>query len=220
MKIVFSLLLSLVLGVSLAQITYEVGDYSAIEVFDQLNVKLIPSDKNEIQIMGSKADKVDFINKNNTLKLRMDVTEFLRGDRTSVTVYFKKLNSVRASEGAVVFADELINASSLSLNAKEGASIELEINSIKLDAKSTSAGTIKVAGNADTQDVVCNAGGIYEAAELKTKISNVTVNAGGNAQVNATDFVNAKTRMGGNIDIYGTAEVNQSNFAGGNINIH
>lgn len=220
MRIVFSLLFSLAFGFTFAQTTYNVGDFNAIEAFDQLSVILVPSDKNEIKISGAKADKVTFVNKSKSLKLRMELTNFLQGDRTTVTVYYKKLNSIRVSEGATVNSDETLDATSLSLNAKEGAAINLAVNSTKLDSKVTSGGIIQLRGNADTQDIVCNAGGVYEGKELTSKIANVTVNAGGMAEIYATEFVNAKTRAGGNINVFGGAEVSQSNFAGGNVNIH
>ncbi|MFA5620226.1 MAG: head GIN domain-containing protein [Weeksellaceae bacterium] len=220
MRIVFSLLFSFVFGFTFAQTTHNVGDFNAIEAFDQLSVILVPSDKNEIKISGAKADKVTFVNKSKSLKLRMELTNFLQGDRTTVTVYYKKLNSIRVSEGATVNSDETLDATSLSLNAKEGAAINLAVNSTKLDSKVTSGGIIQLRGNADTQDIVCNAGGVYEGKELTSKIANVTVNAGGMAEIYATEFVNAKTRAGGNINVFGGAEVSQSNFAGGNVNIH
>jgi hypothetical protein len=46
----------------------------------------------------------------------------------------------------------------------------------------------------------------------------VTVNAGGEAEIYATDFVDAKTRAGGSILIYGkTKQINEKRVAGGSI---
>ena len=63
-----------------------------------------------------------------------------------------------------------------------------------------------------------NSGGIYEGKDLKTNQTTITANAGGEADIFATDFVDAKVRAGGDITIYGKPkQINQKVVAGGNI---
>ena len=51
-----------------------------------------------------------------------------------------------------------------------------------------------------------------------TQQTTVTVNAGGLANVYATDLVDAKTRAGGTITIFGKPkQINEKTVAGGNI---
>ena len=219
MKNIFFLLFSLFFGFSFAQRSQNPGDFNSIEVYDQLSAELIPSDKNHVEIAGSNAQNVEIVNKNGKLKIRMKLDQFLQGDKTNVKIYYRSLNSVAAKEGASVTSKSAVNTSSLSLNANKGSSISLEINSNSVDVRLDSGGFIETSGKANSQNVVSNSGGNYEGSKLMTKTTNVTVNAGGNAEIYATEYVSAKTRAGGNIDVFGGAEVDQKIIAGGTVNI-
>lgn len=220
MKSIASLLFVALFSFSYSQIKQDVGEFNSIEVYDKLSVKLVHSNSNYIEILGSKAESVEFVNKNNRLKVRMKIDQFLQGDDTKVIVYYTDLTQVSASEGSQISADETISSPSLLLNSKEGASIELDVDVNSLDVKTTSGGFIIANGKASSQTVVSTAGGIYKGEDLNTKTTTVTVNAGGEATVFATDYVNAKTRAGGNIHIFGGAKVDQKTMAGGKIHIH
>ncbi|MGB3453688.1 MAG: head GIN domain-containing protein [Moheibacter sp.] len=219
MKNIFLVLFSLSFGLTFAQRSQNPGDFNSIEVYDQLSAELIPSDKNYVEVTGSNAKSVEIVNKNGKLKIRMKLDQFLQGDKTKVKIYYRSLNSVAAKEGAIITSKSKLETSGLSLNANKGATITLDVSANSIDARLDSGGIIEISGNANSQNVVANSGGNYEASKLITKTTNVTVNAGGNAEVYATKYVSAKTRAGGNIDVFGGAEVDQKTIAGGTVNI-
>lgn len=196
------------------------GDFDEIEVFDKLKVKLIPSHKNSIEISGAKSENVQIVQKNNLLKLRMNLENFLQGDQNnSIIVYYKTLRRISASEGAQITSTETIDINKLSLEAKEGASIDLDIQVNTLEVKTNTGAGISLTGTTNYQSVICNTKGYYNGQELEASEIEVTVNAGGEAHVFATELVNAKTRAGGNIYIYGQPKVKQQTIAGGKIHI-
>jgi hypothetical protein len=89
-----------------------------------------------------------------------------------------------------------------------------------LNVKLLSGGIVKTAGTAKNQDVVVSAGAIYEGKDLATEQTSISINAGGEATVFATQLVDAKARAGGDIMIYGNPiQVNKKTFAGGRIKI-
>ncbi|MFA7446798.1 MAG: head GIN domain-containing protein [Weeksellaceae bacterium] len=220
MKSIVRLFFVVLFGFSYAQNKQDVGEFNILEVYDKLTVELIHSNANFIEIRGNKAESVEFINKNKRLKIRMKIDQFLQGDDTKVIVYYTHLNQIYANEGSQVSSNEILSTPSLVLNSKEGARIELEVETNALDIKTNSGGWVVATGKSNSQTVVSIAGGIYDGEGLKTKTTTVTVNAGGEAKVFATDYVNAKTRAGGNIHIFGGAKVDQKTMAGGNIHIH
>jgi hypothetical protein len=62
------------------------------------------------------------------------------------------------------------------------------------------------------------AGGTLDAKEFISKQTTISVNAGGDANIYATDFVDAKVRAGGSVMIYGKPkEINQKAVLGGTI---
>jgi len=204
-----------------AQVTKNLGDFTAVRVFDQINVTLVKSTANKIEIKGEKAGDVEVVTKNNDLKIRMKLTKLLQGDEIEATVYYTgNLDKIEASEGAFVSSADTFKATAFEANAKEGATVKLSLEVSKLKSSAGSGSTLEFTGTATNHDVVLKSGGILKGKSLETAQTAVTINAGGEAAVYATDFVEAKTRAGGDIDIYGNPkQVNESKTAGGTINI-
>lgn len=201
--------------------TVKLGDFDQVKVFDRISVLLVQGNENKIEITGNKKDDVEIVNKNGELKVRMKFGKLLKGDDISATVYFtKEINSVEGSEGSYVSSEATFKAIDFLASAKEGAEIKLNLDVKKLKVKAYSGGIVNVKGKATNQDIIVNSGGAVKAKDLQTSQTVVAVNAGGEAEVNASDLVDAKTRAGGNITVYGNpAQVNKKNVIGGNITI-
>lgn len=215
-KIVFSLLL--LSFMAFGQINKNVGDFTKITSFDQIDVYLVPSNENKITIDGKDANEVELVNKNGELKIRMPLTKMLDGDDISVTVYFNSLTAVEANEGSRIACGDIIKSNSFEIIAKEGSQVKLQLNVNRLTARTANGSTVSLEGKANSQEVIVNSGGIYEAKNLKTSQTTITGNAGGEADIFATDYVNAKIRAGGTITIYGKPkEIDQKVIAGGSI---
>lgn len=201
--------------------TVKLGDFDQVKVFDRISVLLVQGTENKIEITGNKKDDVEIVNKNGELKVRMKFGKLLKGDDISATVYFtKEINSVEGSEGSYVSSEATFKSIDFLASAKEGAEIKLNLDVKKLKVKAYSGGIVNVKGKATNQDIIVNSGGAVKAKDLQTSQTVVAVNAGGEAEVNASDLVDAKTRAGGNITVYGNpAQVNKKNVIGGNITI-
>jgi hypothetical protein len=216
-KIVFSLLVFS--SVAFGQVVKNLGDFDKVTSFDKIDVLLVPSSENKITIDGKDANQVELVNKNGELKIRMPFSKILSGDNISVTLYFKKINAVEANEGSRIACDDILKSTSFEINAKEGSEIKLQIETQKLSGRIANGSVVKLSGTATNQDILVNSGGIYEAEDLKSEQTTITCNAGGNAAIFATVFVDAKVRAGGEITIYGKPkEINQKVIAGGSIN--
>lgn len=202
--------------------TVSLGDFDQVKVFDRISALLVQGTENKIEITGNKKDDVETVNKNGELKVRMKFGKLLTGDDISVTIYFKnQINSVEASEGSYVSSEAIFKAIDFLASAKEGAQVKLNLDVKKLKIKAYSGGILDLKGNATNQEIVINSGGILKAKDLITSQTTVAVNAGGEAEINASDLVDAKTRAGGNIHVYGSPkQVNKKNVIGGNITIH
>ena len=215
-KLVFSLLL--ISTAAFSQIQKEVGDFYKVTAFDQIDVLLIQSDENKVILDGNGAEDVELINKNGELKIRMPITKMLSGDNISATIYFKELTAIEANEKSRISSEATFEATGFDIIAKEGSEIKIKLLVDRLTAKITNGSRVNVEGNATTQDVVTNSGGIYEAEKLITSQTYITTNAGGQADIYATDIVEAKVRGGGDVTIYGKPkQINQKIVAGGRI---
>lgn len=204
-----------------AQVTKNLGDFTTVRAFDMINVTLVKSTENKIEIRGEKAGDVEVIIKNNDLKIRMKLSKLLQGEDVEATVYYTgNINTVEASEGAYVSSADTFTGTAFEVNAKEGATIKLNLEVSKLNSVAGSGGILELTGTATNHDIVIKSGGILKAKSLETSQTVIAINAGGEADIYATELVEAKTRAGGDIDIYGNPkQVNENKTAGGRINI-
>ena len=217
-KLLFILLL--ISSLTYAQTEKKVGDFNKVTAFDQITVELIASEENKVVLSGTNSDVVEVVNKNGELKLRMPLTNLLKGNQVNAKVYYTDLTAIEANEGSQISSDSSIKAIGFDIIAKEGSKIDINLEVSNLNVKITSGGIVKTAGTAKNQDVVISAGAIYEAKELTTEQTVISINAGGEAAIFATELVDAKARAGGDILIYGNpAQINKKTFAGGHIKI-
>lgn len=216
-KIVFLLVL-IVTQSSIGQVTKNLGDFNTLKVYDKLTVFLIAAPENKVIITGSREQEVEVLNKNGELKLRMPFPKLLSGDDIKIKLYYKNLDGISVSEGAVVSSDEVFDATIMDLNAREGAAIHLSLDVDKVNIKAVTGGIIVLEGKATNQDVVLMTGGILESKELITSQTSITVSAGGNAEVCATTLVDAKVKAGGSVFVYGKPkQINKETILGGKI---
>ena len=216
-KIIYSLLL--ISSITFAQSERFIGDFNKVTSFDKIDVVLISGAENKVILKGANSEEVELINNKGELKLRLPFDKILAGDDVSATVYYKKLNALEANEGSRISCDTEINAIGFDIITKEGAEIVLNnLVADKLKVRCGAGSIITVKGTVKNQDILANSGAKYDGQDCITQQTSVTVNAGGIANVNATDIVDAKTRAGGTITIYGNPkQTNQKKVAGGKI---
>ncbi|MDE5491658.1 head GIN domain-containing protein [Elizabethkingia meningoseptica] len=203
---------------SFSQTVKDVGTFSSLKVYDKIPVVLVSSSSNKVEIDGKKSSDVEVVNKNGELKVRMTTTNLLQGDDVKVKVFYDRLNDIQASQGAMISGEGVLNGNKVALTANEGSTINIGLKAKTLEVKTNTGGQITLSGHSNNQTAVINTGSKYYAKKLETSTTSVTVNAGGEAEVYATELVDAKTRAGGNITVYGNpADKKTKKFAGGNI---
>jgi len=216
-KLIFNLLL--VSSVAFSQVEKQLGEFTKVTTFDQIDLQLVKGNENKIIIQGSDAKEVEVVNKNGELKVRMPLTKLLQGDNISATLYYTNLEALEANEGSRIAASELVRSHGFEIIIKEGAEIKLnEVEFVNLNARLGNGSILEISGTARVTDILVNSGAKYNAKDLETLNTTITANAGGEAKINALDFVDAKVRAGGNILIYGKPkQINEKIVAGGTI---
>lgn len=219
MKKIILMLFVFATQLNYGQTTIKLNDFDELKVFDQLNVTLVPSNENKIEINGTNQSNVETVNKNGLLKIRISLTKILEDNKDlKVTLYFKKIEIIDANEGSNVSCNDVFKQISIVLSAQEGARIEAELDVDKASIKAYSGGIISLMGKAVNQKVTINSGGILKAKDLVTSQTTINISAGGNAEINATTLVDAKVNAGGSIYIYGKPkQIRQQALAGGTI---
>ncbi|WCO01682.1 head GIN domain-containing protein [Psychroserpens ponticola] len=208
MKTILTIALLVVTSVLTAQNPKEkgVGDFDEVKVYDLIEVNLVKSDVDKVEITGDDIEDVEVINKDGKLKIRMKFDKAFNGERTFVAVYYTKLNVIDGNEGAFISSNELITQDYIELRAQEGAILKIGLDVDKVDIRAVTGGIIETKGKAISQDIVLNTGGIYEGMSFETKNTTVSIKAAGEAEVHASKKVNAKVLAGGDVFIYGNPD--------------
>lgn len=213
-------LLSIVSISGYSQTKKTLGSFSKVTGFDKIEIHLVPSNENKIELSGINSEQVELVNNNGELKVRMPIGKLLKGDDVTATIYFTNIEAVEANEGSSISSEGNIKSNLFDIIAKEGGRVKIKVNASKIDVKTSSGAVVNLAGTTQNIDAVATAGGILEAENCKTQQATVTVNAGGEISISAYDVVEAKARAGGKITVNGRPkQVNQKTILGGNIQV-
>ncbi|WP_072989474.1 head GIN domain-containing protein [Pseudozobellia thermophila] len=202
--------------------TKKLEKFTQVKAYDRIVVTLVKGNENKLVITGDDKDEVNISNKNGLLKIKMEFDNFMDGDEALATLYYtEELDLIDANENAKIKSDEtLTHTGRIEIKAQEGGIIDLKVDLDDLYAKSVTGGEITLTGSAKTQEVLINTGGKVYNKQLNTETTEVTVSAGGLADVNATEKVKAKVRAGGAIYIYGNPkDIDRDKVFGGKIEV-
>lgn len=214
---IFTLVFTKVM-LSQSPIVKEIGEFSEVKVFDLINVKMIKSDKNQIVIEGSNRRNVEVLNKNGTLKIRMELEESYDGNDVYILLYYTGVDVIDANEGAEIKVDGIINQFDIKFKAQEGGEITANVEATYTNVRAVTGGIINLSGKSKNQDITIYTGGEFDGQDFKTENTEVSINVAGEARVNASEFVEVRVRAGGDVFIYGNPkEIDEKTVLGGRV---
>ena len=203
---------------SQTEISKTLGEFSELKVYDLINVDLIKSTENKIVISGKNSENLNIIQKNNTLKLKMQLKKKFNGKETQVKLYYTTLDIIDANQGVVVFCKGSIKQYELVLKAQEGAQIKADIDTKLLVVKSVTGAKVSATGKSNQQDVTIRTGGVYKGANITVENTNLDIKFGGEADVNTNNVLDVAIFSGGDVNIFGTPkQLKQRKIFGGRI---
>jgi hypothetical protein len=193
-------------------ITKNLGDFTELKVYNGIEVELIQSENQKIEISGKKAGKVKVKNVNNTLKISLPFSlkpenNAADGEVVIKLYYNKAIAIIDANEGATI-TGKGFNQDKVEVNAQERAFINLTINTKFLTVKTSSGGIVKLYGIAKNQEVDVDLYGVYHGFNMEVPgSSTVKAGTGAKAEVLAGEVLNAKVSFGGSIFYKGNPEI-------------
>jgi len=217
-KLLFLLLLSHGIVAGAQEITMDLENFSETEITNGLSVNFIQSKENKAVITGNSREKVKIDVENGVLDIHTALNQIWVEDNTLIIIYYKQLEKVDARRNAKVELCGKITQPLIWLRAQEGSDITAQLEVNNLIANITTGGNLKIFGKADIQEIEVMAAGKFKGENLVGNTIDVSINAGGMANVNAKKYVNANVNAGGNIYIYGNPEkVDKKTTFGGKI---
>jgi len=216
------LLLVAILGSNLifsqTTITKTIGDFDKLKVYNGIELELIKSDEQKLEITGEKAEKVKVKNNNGILKITLKFPDLSADGKVNVKLYYnKEIKVIDGNEGSTITGKD-IDQTQLEVKSQERAFINLVIKTKHLKVKSSSGGIIKLSGNSKNQDIDVDLYGIYHGYGLDVSDNtSIRAGSGAKAEVNAGETLNAKVSFGGSIFYKGNPEVIKDKKVAGGI---
>ncbi|QTE21349.1 head GIN domain-containing protein [Polaribacter cellanae] len=193
-------------------VTKNLGDYNTLKVYNGIEVTLIKSTDQKLEITGEKSEMVKIKNVNNTLKLSLPFS--LKPDNNAadgkilIKIYYNKnIDVIDANEGATITGKDF-KQDKIEVNAQERAFINLTLTTKELKVRASSGGIIKLSGTTTNQEVDVDLYGIYHGFKMNSSAkTDVKAGTGAKAEVNAEKTLHAKVSFGGTIFYKGNPEV-------------
>jgi len=220
MKHIFIIfLLGTVTFLGQSKIDRDLGDFSKVAVYDGINLELIKSDENKVEITGKNTNFVVVKNKNGDLKIRFYLERRFSGDKTKVSLFYKTLYNIISHEGSNIFSKDTIKQADLNVKANTGSTLNFIVALNTLNTTSATGSTVNLSGNAEYHDCSTSTGAEIDAEKLTTTETYATSTTGGLIEVSATKELEANSKLGGIINVYEkTDKIVESISLGGVVN--
>ena len=218
-KIIYLMALVVLPNLLSAQTERKIGDFQKLSVYDGINVELIKSDTNRVEINGKNTAYIVVKNKNGDLKIRLSVERRFSGNRTKVSVFYKSLYSIISHEGANVFSKDTINQADLNLKANSGSRQNMIVKLNTLQATATAGAKINIKGLAKYQELSATTGAEIMASKVQNEEANVVSTTGALIDVSTTKDLKVNSKIGGIINVHTkTDKITEKISVGGAVN--
>lgn len=212
-KILFTTIVFVAFSINAqTNITKNLGDFSILKVFNGIEVELIKSSEQKIEISGKNAEKVSIRNIDNTLKISLPLSikfdKNVPDDDLLVTIFYNKnIDIIDSNEGARILSKE-IKQDKLEVNSQEGAFINLAVDVNHIEIRASTGGIVKLTGTTKSQNVDLDLYGVYEGFNLESStVSIVKAGTGAKAEIFAGQTLNARVSFGGSIFYKGNPDI-------------
>lgn len=192
-----------------------VGDFNRLKVYDLLNIELIKSSINKVEISGEFPSFTIVKNKNGELKIRMGLEKRFRGSKTNVKLYYKKIDKINTHEGAIVFSKDTIKQEKILIKADSGSIQDYILDVKDISTKINTGSIVYLTGKTDRHIGKITTGGELNAEILKSEQSKIYVNTGSIADVSAKDLLELNIRTGGIVNVYSKTKRTKENIRTG-----
>ena len=218
-KTIFIFLVGTLSLFSQVEIERQLGEFSKVSVYDGINLELVKSEENKVEISGKNTSYIVVKNKNGDLKIRLNLEKRFAGDNTVVKLYYKTLYNIISHEGANVFSKDVIKQPDLFVKASTGSSQSLVVNLNTLKTTAATGASIEISGESAFHETIVTTEAKINAQKLTTVESEAVSNTGGIVDVSASKELKVNSKLGGIINVHNkTDKITEKISTGGVIN--
>ncbi len=186
----------------IGDVTLVQGDHEALQIEAEDNV--IPHIKTEVQ--------------NGTLNISFDNKTIIPTKPVKFNLTMKNIHGLD-TRGASNITSDQINTDALDLGISGTGNIDLhKLTADSLTTHVSGAGNLTTDGQVNSQKITMSGAGNYNAQDLKSKTSDITISGLGRAVVWVTYTLNVTISGTGGVDYYGNPQVTQQISGLGSLN--
>lgn len=218
------LLMFLVPCLALAQQseTRPVGSFSGIKTGEAIDVYLKKGDKEsvKVEVSGDNLGNVitEVVGSYLKIHMRENSSFFRKNDNVKVYVTYVKINKIYASSAANVFAEGVLQAEDLELQASSAADIELKIEARDVRVHASSAADIILEGTAKSINADASSSGEIDAYALQVESADAQASSAGSIKLSVSQALEAGASSGGSIRYRGNpSRTNTHSSSGGSV---
>ncbi|CAA9200358.1 head GIN domain-containing protein [Flavobacterium collinsii] len=191
--------------------TRTTSDYNAIKVSGFFDVDLVAGKEGKIIVKGEQnllsAIKVEV--EDNVLKVYTEKGVNLSpslGKKIEVTVPFETISALTLSGSGDVQSKDPIKSDKFLAKLSGSGNFNLAVNSTDLELNLSGSGDVSLKGNTANFVTKLSGSGDIDAANLKSKNTDVTISGSGDIRVNCTESLTARVSGSGDIRYSGSPE--------------
>lgn len=224
MKIIASICTAtlLLFSTSMYAQTQSLKDFDGIQVSGNLDVTLVNSNNNSLDVEMVKGDSDNLVTEvqGNTLVLKVKSNWFGSKTKANITVYHDGVSSMDVSAGAYVHTSDTMSGDKMSVEVSSGAKCNASVDVATLTIEISSGASSTIKGSSNKQTVEVSSGASYNGQMLESDDTSVDVSSGASAKVWANEKINAEASSGGSIQYKGDpsiSNVESGKYSGGSI---
>jgi hypothetical protein len=181
------------------------NSFKNLEVIGRIDVKMVVSDeyKMEMTLEGIDRGKINIINENETLKIKIVNTLSYKNVRVMIRLYCDNVINIAAFSSATIFSEETLIVDTISLKTESGGELTFKMIADSISSTCSTRGIISIAGKTKTHKANVFSGGTLSSTDLESDKYMITVNSKGIARIKVINELHAKANSGGYISYIG-----------------
>lgn len=188
----------------------KVTGYSGVSVSEGIKVELTLGDKEFVEVTAGEnyIDRVITEVKDDVLKIRISGNNWNSSNKNIlVKVTAKTINTIKASSGASLVTQNLIESSSLKMASSSGANLKVAFKAPNASCEASSGANAKLKGSAKNFKVSASSGSGISAMDVKAIKVKAKVSSGANIKIHVEEELEADASSGGSIKYSGSPTI-------------
>ena len=190
------------------QYVFETEPFHEIEIKGVFNVLLTQGNEQEVflDIDSNLFDQISIEVQNETLIVGVNRENFVRPTRINLHITYTDLDRISASGASKIFASNPVNTESLHISLSGATDINLEMNVKELTTSVSGASNVNFSGKATDHFAEMSGAGSFQAENLITEFTKVSLSGAGVIYVHAKQKLEATVSGVGNVYYAGNPE--------------